>query len=579
MASPIQQTADYHGQPAAGPEPGRFQVAIIRGSGSGRGEDLYRLLKRRLRIFVSYYAVSYALGVVITAVATLSQGPTTGSGADGFFSDLWGEKGDWIFLLSVIMSVGTAALLWLRPPATIRGLRAVELAFVGYYVIGMLIATAHPRTYRDLQRAVEKPPDWAVAEIAAYTYAIALIWVQFLVLYSVLVPNTGRRNAVVVGGAAVGWLTEFAVLSLWIKPLPTQTVFIVLSNLGFYFALVAAVSVFAAYRIEYLRRQAAEARKLGQYVLRERLGSGGMGEVYRAEHVLLRRPCAIKLIRPERAGDPDALRRFEREVQITATLTHPNTVQVFDYGHTTDGTFYYVMEYLPGLTLDDLVRQDGPLPPGRAVHFLRQVCAALGEAHTRGLTHRDIKPGNVMVCERGGVPDVAKLLDFGLVRAPTEDADGGTLTREGSIAGTPAYMSPEQACGEGGIDPRSDLYSVGALAYFLLSGQPLFAGRTAAKVLAAHLYEPPALLPAEVPGDLASVVMRCLAKAPSERWPDSASLEEALAVTSVPVWTAGDATAWWARARGTGCEPRSALATATWAEPDGVLSSGHFHSS
>src|SRR5262249_8147993 len=149
----------------------------------------------------------------------------------------------------------------------------------------------------------------------------------------------------------------------------------------------------------------------------EKIGGGGMGEVYLADHVLLRRPCAIKLIHPVRAGDPAALQRFEREVRATARLTHPNTVQVVDYGHTPDGTFYYVMEYLPGITLEQLVKQYGPLEPERAVHFLRQLCGALAEAHAIGLIHRDIKPNNVIVCERGGFHDVSKLLDFGLVLA------------------------------------------------------------------------------------------------------------------------------------------------------------------
>src|SRR5262249_3592654 len=184
----------------------------------------------------------------------------------------------------------------------------------------------------------------------------------------------------------------------------------------------------------------------------------------------------------------------------TATLTHPNTVQIYDYGHAADGTFYYVMEYLPGLTLEELVRQAGPLPPARAIHFLRQICGALEEAPARGLTHRDINTGNVMVCERGGVHDVAKLLDFGLVLPPMGDADGDKLTQDGAITGTPAYLSPEQAGGLEAADARSDIYSVGALAYFLLTGRPPFAGRPAVQMLAAHLYESPAALPAGGPG-------------------------------------------------------------------------------
>src|SRR5262249_25134526 len=180
-------------------------------------------------------------------------------------------------------------------------------------------------------------------------------------------------------------------------------------QIGFFVALAAVIAVVACSRIEILRRQAGKARILGQYVLKEKLGEGGMGEGYLAQHVLLRRPCALKLIRPERACDSKILQRFEREVQATAMLTHPNTVQVYDYGHADDGTFYYVMEHLPGLTLEALVKQAGPLPPARAIHFLRQVCGALEEGHRRGLIHRDIKPGNVMICERGGVRDFSKL--------------------------------------------------------------------------------------------------------------------------------------------------------------------------
>jgi serine/threonine-protein kinase len=274
-----------------------------------------------------------------------------------------------------------------------------------------------------------------------------------------------------------------------------------------------------------------------------------MGEVYLAEHILLRRPCAIKLIRPDRAGDTQHLRRFEREVKATATLTHPNTVQVYDYGHAEDGTFYYVMEYLPGVTLEQLVERHGPLPPNRAIHFLRQVCGALWEAHAIGLIHRDIKPGNVMVCERGGRYDTTKLLDFGLVIPLGGCPASDRLTQEGAIAGTPAYTSPEQASGQEEIDARSDIYSVGSLAYFLLTGQPPFAGRSSVKVLAAHLYESPVPLTAHRPGvprELETVILKCLAKNPSDRFPDVRSLDAALAQCDTGrQWTEEDAARWW----------------------------------
>jgi serine/threonine-protein kinase len=193
------------------------------------------------------------------------------------------------------------------------------------------------------------------------------------------------------------------------------------------------------------------------------------------------------------------------------------------------------------------------------------VCAALAEAHAHGLTHRDIKPGNVMICERGGIRDVVKLLDFGLVLPPAGDLEAATLTREGVVAGTPAFMSPEQAGGQDGIDPRSDLYSVGALAYFLLTGKPPFAGRPTVKTLAAHLYESPPDLPEDIPPDLSAVVMRCLAKAPAERWLDAASLEAALTEVAALGWTADDARAWWERL-GSDRETDPVLATATQAE-------------
>jgi serine/threonine-protein kinase len=423
--------------------------------------------------------------------------------------------------------LATTAVVWSGASLNLTQLRAAELAYVGvllaHQAFGFLWAAA---------TLVPTAPDPG----AVFSYVRVLYDLNSFVVvvgYGVMIPNTGRRCARVVGMLAIVPLAVHLLPMLAGDSIrdrgPIFLQGVVLSVL--YMAAAAAIAIYGSHRIETLRRQASAARRLGQYVLREKLGGGGMGEVYRAEHALLRRPAAIKLIRPERAGDPATLARFEREVQATATLTHPNTVQVYDYGRAEDGTFYYVMEYLPGVTLDGLVARDGPLPPGRAVRLLRQLCGALREAHGIGLVHRDIKPGNVMVCDRGGVPDTVKLLDFGLVRPAVAAADE-RLTQEGAVFGTPAYLSPEQAGGHAEPDTRSDVYSLGALAYFLLTGRPPFADRSAVKMLAAHLYEtptPPSAHRAEVPAELDAVVLRCLEKKPGDRCQTVDELDSALA--------------------------------------------------
>jgi serine/threonine-protein kinase len=314
--------------------------------------------------------------------------------------------------------------------------------------------------------------------------------------------------------------------------------------------IVAVGAAFGARAISRLRRQVAEARQLGQYVLKERLGEGGMGEVYLAEHRFLKRPCALKLIRPDVEADPRALARFEREVRLTAALTHPNTVEVYDYGRTEDGTYYYVMEYLPGLNLEELVERHGPLPPGRVVYLLRQVCGALREAHASGLIHRDIKPTNVFASRRGGVEDVAKLLDFGLVRPVSRpDAPRPRLSGEGQIVGTPQFMSPEQAQGGGELDGRSDIYSLGAVAYYLLTGRPPFEGQDGLRVIIAHARDPvvpPSRVRDDIPEDLERIVLRCLAKDAADRFPDVGSLESALRrCACTGDWCQDLATEWW----------------------------------
>jgi serine/threonine-protein kinase len=299
-----------------------------------------------------------------------------------------------------------------------------------------------------------------------------------------------------------------------------------------------------------------KAKQLGAYTLEEKIGAGGMGVVYKARHALLRRPTAIKLLPVEKIG-AHSLARFEREVQHTAALTHPSTVAIYDYGRSADGVFYYAMEYLDGIDLDALVRRTGALPPARVLYILAQVCDALAEAHEAGLVHRDIKPANIMICRMAKRADVAKVLDFGLVKELDADVH---MTQDDAVAGTPAYIAPEAVSAPSTVGPVADLYALGAVAYWLLTGRPVFVGKTVVAVFAAHLHrapEPPSLHAPGIPEALDELVLRCLAKEPSARPASARELLRAIEELSEPEalrWTAAERQAWWdefERVRGT----------------------------
>ncbi len=306
-----------------------------------------------------------------------------------------------------------------------------------------------------------------------------------------------------------------------------------------------------------LRRQVSAAMQLGQYTLVHKIGEGGMGAVYRASHAMMKRDVAIKLLPADRAGK-DGLVRFEREVQLTSRLNSPNTIAIYDYGRTPEGVFYYVMEYIDGFSLEDLVTRFGPLAPGRVIHLAKQICAALSEAHSIGLIHRDIKPANVALCERAGVFDVVKVLDFGLVKELGTDSASTTTA---SLTGTPLYLSPESITAPDTVDGRSDLYAVGGVAYWLLTGTHVFAGTTVVEVCSHHLHtlpeSPSARLGDSVPADLEAVILRCLEKDPAKRYANADTLAHALdACESIDDWSADLATAWWQLHKGEADEAR-----------------------
>jgi hypothetical protein len=316
--------------------------------------------------------------------------------------------------------------------------------------------------------------------------------------------------------------------------------------------LVAALGM-GAFAVVARRAQgrADRARRLGRYQILEKIGEGGMGKVYRARHALLRRPTAVKLLEAADASK-EAMTRFEREVQATSSLTHPNTIAVYDYGHTPDGTFYYAMEFLEGSTVGEVVAEDGPQPEARVLHLMKQAAGSLAEAHAAGMVHRDLKPNNLMLCRRGGMFDVVKVLDFGLVRSQLQkDEDDVTVTKVGSLTGTPLYMSPEALEAPEKVDSRSDVYQLGAIAYYLLAGEHVFAGSSMVEVLSQHLHsapEPPSKRAGrDIGPDLERLVLACLAKDRDDRPADGAALLDALEACAVAEpWDQRAARSWWA---------------------------------
>jgi eukaryotic-like serine/threonine-protein kinase len=387
---------------------------------------------------------------------------------------------------------------------------------------------------------------------------LGLSWVAvWVVLFTVVVPTTPRRALLTALASVsavpviIGLMAATDVIKASISPLHFFL------GLVFPYILVVGMAYVGARVVYQLGTEVRRARELGSYRLEEKLGEGGMGEVWRARHRMLARPAAIKLIRPSVSGgahagvSEEAIRRFEREAQVIARLRSPHTVELFDFGRAEDGSFYYVMELLDGLDADSLLRRFGPIPSERAIYLLRQVCHSLSEAQSCGLVHRDIKPANIFLCRYGEEYDFVKVLDFGIVRTVHDAAEPSDIvhTRENAVRGTPAFIAPEQALGKA-VDARADIYATGCLAYWLLTGQFVFTAGTAMELLLHHARTPPAP-PSErtdlpIPPALDALVLSCLAKDPAHRPQSARELSRRLAeLDGTSTWTQDRAREWW----------------------------------
>jgi len=495
---------------------------------------------------------------------------------------LYGMVGTLLSSISLVLMLVISLVVYAAVPLTLL----LIVAGTASSVVAWSVGRGRPRSQRLLESVdvvttltmglcfnlmASRLKTWDRPELVA-----AMIMLMVSATRAILLPSSPRRTLVI---SACLWLPVFLVPYAvydagWMVPrgVSGRRSFIIATQVAtLTWAITSVTLVTVASRVIYgLRKEVREAQKLGQYTLLEKLGEGGMGQVFRARHAMLRRPTAVKLLHPERVGGPEDLARFEREVQLTAQLSHPNVVTVFDYGRTPDGVFYYAMELLDGHDLEEVVAQSGPLPAARVVHILVQVASALAEAHGVGLIHRDIKPANIILCARGRTCDVAKVVDFGLVKqlgpaaddAVTAAGDGtGGLTsapdvsHAGVIVGTPMYLAPEALRDPGSLDGRADLYALGAVAYFLLTGTAVFGGNSVMDALRHHVVsvpEPPSQRlrarepDATIPEDLEQIVLKCLAKAPDDRPAGAKELLDALSACSVAgAWTDADARAAW----------------------------------
>ncbi len=487
--------------------------------GSGTTEDERAFLQRRL----SQYGLAGAAMGGIAMIFQLQHLTTNVRGLACIFSHAAG-----IAVMLAMWGVGRARLL------SERTLRAVDaagswLGVLTYGLMGYFIAGKKENVGPGL-----------------FALMVLLIATYIVFARAALLPSTTRRTLAV---TILCFVATLPVAFVHTSAARSDTALHpggLIAGMAIWWLLTTTLASVTSGVIYGLHRDVKRARAFGQYHLVEKIGEGGMGVVYRARHRMLRRDTALKILPPARHS-AGAIARFEREVQLTAQLSHPNTVTVFDYGRTPEGLFYYTMELLEGATLEDIVAGTGPLPPARVARILTQVAGALAEAHALGMVHRDVKPSNIMLCERGGEVDVAKVLDFGLVRESVTGRPSLAVTGARDVLGTPLYMSPEAITAPEAVTGASDLYSLGAVAVLLLTGKPLFAARSMVEVCSHHLHTAPAAPSAsvEVPEALEALVLACLAKSADHRPKGARALHDALAALTVPGWSQAEARAWW----------------------------------
>jgi len=455
----------------------------------------------------------------------------------------------------VILTALLVASAWLYSPRTTSyfWLRSVETGiFLGMSLqLGVQLYNQLNQLTMLTPQSAEDITFTAVSFVAAVKDQIIATF-GLMMIYGMFIPNTPGRAAVMVflmavtPGFVIG-MNESSMRAVRDFRQSHVTASGVFSGNLLALAVGAGCAIYGTAIMNRWRNRALKAEQLGQYRLREKIGSGGMGDVYLAEHRLLKRLCAVKVIRADMSENPVMLSRFEREVQATATLTHWNTVQVFDYGQTAEGTFFYVMEHLHGCNLSQVVRKHGPMPEERVIFILRQVCSALREAAAHGLVHRDIKPSNIFLAHVGERFDVVKLLDFGLVR-PLNSDNRPELANSDQLQGSPRYMCPEQAKGQS-PDSRGDLYSLGATACYLFAGRPPFDLQNVPQLVIAHATQPPPSfddIGVEASAELEAIVLKCLQKDPNDRFSDPDEMLKALEdLPNARSWTWAKAEEWW----------------------------------